>query len=80
MTTAQKIATIRETMSSMPVGNCGVKWDRMVWRVSENGWIVGEIGVRRDAHVHSLESVVEWFCFARGIQLESYENLFAKVA
>lgn len=75
-TNEQKIEKIRETMAAMAVGSCGIKWDRVVWRISENGWIVGDIGVRKDAFVHSLESVVEWFAWKRGIPA-STSNLTA---
>lgn len=65
--TEQKIEKIREAMLAMPVGHCGVKWDKVVWRITENGWIVGDVGVRRDGFAHSLESVVEWFSWQRGL-------------
>ena len=59
---------IKEALTGMSVGFCGVKWDHLVWRVSESGWQVGELGVRRDGFVHDLESIVEHFKWKRGIK------------
>lgn len=67
-TVEQKLADIRTALESMPVGNCGVKWDCMVWRV-EGGFIVGETGVRKDAFIHSIESAVEWFAWKRKLPI-----------
>ena len=69
--TERKIEDIRKAFIAMPVGSCGVKWDRVVWRVSESGWIVGEEGVRKDALIHTLESAVSWMAWKRGIPMES---------
>lgn len=64
------LSRIEQALEAMPVGNCGVKWDMVVWRV-ESGWIVGEQGVRKDAVVHSLESAVNWFAWKLGIEIRA---------
>lgn len=52
------VETVRHELEKMPVGNCGVRWDVVVWRVA-SGYIVGDSGVRVDGYVHSLESAVD---------------------
>ena len=56
-----KKSRVEAALKSMAVGACGVKWDVVVWRIAENGWIVGTEGVRKDGFVHDLASVMDWF-------------------
>ena len=67
MTINEKLTDIRTKLEAMAVGACGVKWDCVVWRTSETGWIVGVEGVRKDAVVHTIGSAVDWFAWKRNL-------------
>ena len=56
MTINQKLEEIRTALNNMAVGSCGVKWDCVVWRISETGWIVGSEGVRTFCYLTTTEA------------------------
>lgn len=56
-----KKSRVADALKSMTVGACGVKWDVVVWRIAEDGWIVGTEGVRKDGFIHDFASVMDWF-------------------
>lgn len=68
--------TVRETLQQMRVGFCGVKWDCLVWRMSETVWNVGESTVvTRPIQTYDLENTVKFICSVNGFIYDAPLNL-----
>lgn len=75
--TADRRRAIRDALESMPVGHCGIKFDVVVWRLAA-GFIVGEVAVRRDGFIHSLDGCADWMIWHLG-KAEANDRLIAEL-
>ena len=56
----EKIERIETTLNEMAVGSCGSKWDVVVWRVTADGWKIGD-------RIYDLDSAVYAIACKRGL-------------
>ena len=54
---------VADALFAMPIGNCGVKYNCLVWRISEHRWQVGFNGIRHDNEAMTITEAVRYISY-----------------